>query len=49
MSHDMLEKKFERLTQNVLDPARAQQIGEMIAHMEDSEDIGQFTRLLATR
>ena len=47
VSRSLLEKKFERLTQDVLDPARARQIGEMIAHMEDIEDIGQFTRLLA--
>jgi hypothetical protein len=47
VSREMLEKKFERLTRDVLDPARASQIGEMIARLEDIDDIGQFTRLLA--
>ena len=42
-----LEKKFERLTQDVLTPIHASQIGEMISHMEEIDDIAQFTRLLA--
>jgi 2-methylcitrate dehydratase PrpD len=47
VSRIVLEKKFERLTQDVLAPVRARQLGEMIAHMEDIDDIGRFTRLLA--
>jgi hypothetical protein len=31
----------------VLVPVHARQLGEMIAHMEDIDDIGRFTRLLA--
>jgi 2-methylcitrate dehydratase PrpD len=45
--HDVLEKKFVRLTQDVLSPSRANEIGTMIARMEEIDDIGQFTRLLA--
>jgi hypothetical protein len=48
MSRDMLGKKFERLTHDVLDPSRTRPIGEMIAPMEDLEDIGQCTQLLTT-
>jgi 2-methylcitrate dehydratase PrpD len=47
VSRFVLEKKFERLTQDVLNPIHARQIGEMISRMEELEDIGQFTRLLA--
>jgi 2-methylcitrate dehydratase PrpD len=47
VSRIVLEKKFERLTQDVLVPVHARQLGEMIAHMEDIDDIGRFTRLLA--
>jgi 2-methylcitrate dehydratase PrpD len=47
VSRDVLAKKFDRLTQDVLSPSRAHEIGTMIGHMEEIEDIGQFTRLLA--
>jgi 2-methylcitrate dehydratase PrpD len=47
VSHDVLEKKFARLTQDVLTPTRTIEIGTMIARMEEIDDIGQLTRLLA--
>ena len=38
---------FLRMAGPPLAPARARQIGEMIARLEEVEDIGEFTRLLA--
>jgi hypothetical protein len=48
MSRDRLEKKFERLTYDLLDASRTLQIAKMIAGMESTEYIGQFTPSLAT-
>jgi 2-methylcitrate dehydratase PrpD len=47
VSREVLEKKFAALTQDVIDPLRGKQIGEMIARMEEIEDIGEFSRLLS--
>jgi 2-methylcitrate dehydratase PrpD len=47
VSHDVLTKKFARMTQDLVSPSRANEIGAMISHMEEIEDIGQFTKLLA--
>jgi len=47
VSRDVLEKKFARLTQDVLSPDRAQRIAATIARLEQIEDIGEFTKLLA--
>jgi 2-methylcitrate dehydratase PrpD len=47
VSREVLESKFAALTREVMDPARGQEIAEMISRMEQLKDIGEFTRLLS--
>ena len=44
---ELLERKFAALTGDVLDAKRSRQIALTIEHMEELEDIGEFTQLLA--
>lgn len=47
VSREVLERKFATLTRDILDPAQARQIAETIERLEQLDDIGDFTRLLA--
>jgi 2-methylcitrate dehydratase PrpD len=47
VSREVLERKFAALTRDILDPARARQIAETIERLEQLDDIGDFTGLLA--
>jgi len=49
VSRDVLKKKFEALTRDVIAPGHAQQITEAIDRFEKIEDIGEFTRLLSVQ
>jgi hypothetical protein len=47
VGRDLLEKKFAALTREVIGATRGREIAAMIDRMEQLEDIGEFTRLLA--
>lgn len=47
VSREILDRKFARITSDVLDASRAVQIAEAVDGMERMADIGDFNRLLA--